>query len=59
MAQAFCGAADPGTVQNGGAKPMSVQMPVVLNCMRHELKAPRLRTWNEVVLVGRGRSNGQ
>lgn len=52
MAQAFCGAADPGTVQNGRARPMSVQMPVVLNRMRHELKAPRLRTWNEVVLVG-------
>lgn len=51
--------AGPGTIYIWMARTVSVQMPLILHHVRHELKAPRLRTWDEVFLVGWGRDSVQ
>lgn len=43
-------ATSPGTVQIQKAGPLSVQVPLILSHMRHELKAPRLKRWEETRL---------
>lgn len=43
-------AAGPGTVQIQKAGPLSVQVPLIVSNMRHELKAPRLKRWDETRL---------
>lgn len=51
-------AAGPGTVQIWKAKSVSIQVPLILSHMRHEIKVSRPKTWDEAVLVIRGRDNG-
>ena len=52
-------AAGAGTVYIWKARPVFVQMLLILSHMRQELKAPRPRSWVTVALIGGERDNGQ